>query len=207
LTDVVTRPAAGLARQDLAACHGQELADLIAPGVQLLWVAINPGLWSAAVQAHFAHPANRFWPALFQGRIIDRPIRVSTGMSASDRGYFTSLGMGITSLVSRATATPADLSAADLRAGRRRLATLVKRHEPRVVAVCGIVEYQIAAGRRDRIIPGIQRDAFGGAELWVVPNPSVTNNEVNIRDLAAAYRAAATSAGIVHSRRRASNSW
>lgn len=191
-----------LARQELAAYRGREVPDLIAPGLRLLWVAINPGLWSAAVQSHFAHPANRFWPALLEGRVIDHPIRVANGMSQSDRDYVTGLGMGITSLVPRATATPADLSAADLRAGRRELATRVQQHEPQVVAVCGIRAYELASGRRDRVVAGRQQERLGGAELWVVPNPSVANNEVNIRDLGAAYRAVATAAGIVDRRRR-----
>lgn len=177
------------------------MPDLVEPGLRLLWVVVCPGLWSVAVQAHFAHPANRFWPALFSGRVIDRPIRVSAGMAEQDRRYFTGLGMGIASLVPRAV-DGGELEPAELRAGRKRLAELVKVHEPQVVAICGFTAYQLARGRRDAVVPGRQEELIGGAEVWAVPNPSVANPHVSILELGAAYRAVAVAAGIVHRNRR-----
>ena len=50
------------------------MPDLVGPGLRLLFVGINPGLWTAATQTHFAHPGNRFYPALLAAGIIDRPI-------------------------------------------------------------------------------------------------------------------------------------
>jgi TDG/mug DNA glycosylase family protein len=178
------------------------LPDLVEPGLQLLWVAVSPGLWSVAVQAHFAHPANRFWPALHCGRVIERPIRVSTGMSEQDRRYFTGLGMGIASLVPRAT-DDGGLQPAELRAGRKRLAELVREHQPRTVAICGLTGYQLARGRRGAVAPGKQEELLEGAEVWAVPNPAVGNPHVSIMELGAAYRAVAVAAGIVRAGRRA----
>lgn len=186
--------------EELERHRGRTLPDLVQPGMRLLWVAISPGLWSVAVQAHFAHPANRFWPALHSGQIIDRPIRVSTGMTDQDCRYFTGLGMGIASLVPRATG-PGGLTPADLRAGRKRLTDLVKLHEPQVVAICGIAGYQLASGRRGAVAPGRQQERLQGAEIWAVPNPSVANPHVSILELGAAYRAVAVAAGIVHHQR------
>ena len=51
-------------RAELESFHGAKVDDLIGPGLRLLFVGINPGLWTAAVNAHFARPGNRFWPAL-----------------------------------------------------------------------------------------------------------------------------------------------
>jgi len=49
---------------ELAAAHGRTIDDVIATGLTVLFCGINPGLWSAAVNRHFARPGNRFWPAL-----------------------------------------------------------------------------------------------------------------------------------------------
>ncbi len=49
------------------------MPDLLpADGVplRLLFVGISPGLWTAATRTHFAHPANRFYPALLAAGVI-----------------------------------------------------------------------------------------------------------------------------------------
>ena len=43
-------------RAELEAFRGCEVDDLVGPGLKLLFVGINPGLWTAAVGTHFAHP-------------------------------------------------------------------------------------------------------------------------------------------------------
>jgi TDG/mug DNA glycosylase family protein len=182
-------------REELLAHHGETVPDLIGPDLRLLFVGINPGLWTAAVQAHFAHPANRFYPALLAGGLLDRPIRAADGMTEEDKAYFTGRGLGITNLVPHATARAAEVSVADLRTGRKRLTVLVEARRPRVVAVCGITAYRSAFGRR-WATPGKQPEPIGDAELWVVPNPSGLNAHENITSLGAAYRAAAIAAGL-----------
>ncbi len=46
-------------RAELAAFHGATVDDLIDDRVRLLFVGINPGLWTAAVNAHFARRAEQ----------------------------------------------------------------------------------------------------------------------------------------------------
>ena len=91
-------------RAELDSFRGAVVPDLVGDGLRLLFVGINPGLWTAAVQTHFARPGNRFYPALLAARIIDRPIDAGAGMSDDDRDYFRSRGIGITNVVRRATA-------------------------------------------------------------------------------------------------------
>ena len=43
---------------------GGELGPIVAPGLHMLFVGINPSLRSAEAGHHFARPGNRFWPAL-----------------------------------------------------------------------------------------------------------------------------------------------
>ncbi|MEO7103743.1 MAG: uracil-DNA glycosylase family protein [Gemmatimonadaceae bacterium] len=49
---------------DLRAAAGRRIPDLVVPGLTVLFCGINPWLYSAAAQHHFARPGNRFWPAL-----------------------------------------------------------------------------------------------------------------------------------------------
>ncbi len=91
-------------RDELLAFRDVEVPDLVGPGCRLLFVGINPGLWTAAVGAHFARPGNRFYPALYRAGIVDRLIDASRGMSDEDRDLLYARGIGITNVVARATA-------------------------------------------------------------------------------------------------------
>ena len=188
----------GFSRSELEAFRDATVDDLVGPGLRLLFVGINPGLWTAATQTHFAHPGNRFYPALRRAGIIDRVIDRGVGMDDDDRRYLVARGIGITNLVNRATARASELSAAELRAGGARLATFVAEHRPRVVAVAGVTAYRDAFGDR-RATLGPRREPLAGAALWIVPNPSGLNAHETIDTLAAAYRAPAVAAGIVTS--------
>lgn len=183
-------------RAELDAFRDAEVPDLVGEGVRLLFVGINPGLWTAAVQTHFAHPGNRFYPALLAAGIIERPIDPAAGMTEADRAYFVGRGLGITNLVRRATARADELSADELRAGGARLVEHVTRWQPAVVAVAGITAYRAAFGAR-HATAGRQPEPLSGAELWVVPNPSGLNAHETVPTLAAAYRAAAEAAGVI----------
>ncbi|MGO4255810.1 mismatch-specific DNA-glycosylase [Marmoricola sp. RAF53] len=183
-------------REQLDSFRDTEVPDLYGDDLRLLFVGINPGLWTAAVQTHFAHPANRFYPALLAAGIITRPISPSAGMTAEDREHFTGRGLGLTNLVRRATARADELSAAELREGGENLRAFVAEHRPAVVAIAGITAYRSAFGFRGAK-PGRQPEPFAGATLWVVPNPSGLNAHETAASLAAAYREPAVEAGIL----------
>jgi double-stranded uracil-DNA glycosylase len=186
----------GFSRAELEAFRDVEVPDLIGPGVKLLFVGINPGLWTAATSTHFAHPGNRFYPALRLAGIIERPIDRGVGMNDDDRAHLLERGIGITNLVARATAKASELSATELARGGQRLRALVADRGPAVVAVAGITAYRSAFGV-PRATAGRQPDPFEGAEMWVVPNPSGLNAHETVETLAAAYRAPALAAGII----------
>ena len=59
-------------RPDLAAAREKLLPDVLAPGLDVVFCGINPGLYSAATGHHFARPGNRFWPALHLGGFTPR---------------------------------------------------------------------------------------------------------------------------------------
>jgi TDG/mug DNA glycosylase family protein len=183
-------------RAELESFRGAAVPDLLGPDPRLLFVGINPGLWTAATQTHFAHPVNRFYPALLRAGIIDRRIDPSAGMTDDDRAYLVARGIGITNLVEHATARASELSNADLRAGATRLEALVARVRPRVVAVAGVTAYRVAFARPKATL-GRQPDSLVGAELWAVPNPSGLNAHETVDSLAVAYAEAARAAGVL----------
>ena len=176
-------------RAELAAFHGAAVDDLIDDRVRLLFVGINPGLWTAAVNAHFARRGNRFWPALHAAGVTPRLIDVSTGMSAEDRELVLGLGIGITNIVPTASARAEELSRDELRAGAAALEATVRHWKPRVLAVLGVTAYRQAFAR-PKAAKGRQDDPLGGAELWVLANPSGLNAHETIASLATSYRRA-----------------
>ena len=182
-------------RADLEGFVDATVPDLCGQDVRLVFVGINPGLWTAATQSHFAHPSNRFYPALRRAGIITRDIP-PTGMDHEDRRHLTDRGIAITNVVARATARASDLTTEELRAGGAALVERIARWRPRVAAVAGITAYRTAF-RRPSAQMGPQDEDLGGAELWVVPNPSGLNAHENVDSLADWYRQVAEAAGIV----------
>lgn len=111
-----------LTRDQLEAFHGRTLPDLLGePTTRLLFVGINPGLRTAAVQAHFAKRGNRFYPALFHAGIVDRLIDANDGYQPADLAHLKERGLGITNVVRTASARADELTSAQLLAGGREL--------------------------------------------------------------------------------------
>ena len=186
----------GFTRAQLESFRDGSVPDLAGPGLRLVFVGINPSLWTAGTGTHFSHPGNRFYPALRLAGIIDRDLDRAAGMTDDDRDYFLRRGLGITNLVNRATIRADELSPAELRAGSARLAAFVAEHHPRVLAVAGITAYRQAFGR-PKARSGEQPERLGDTRVWVVPNPSGLNAHETTATLAQAYAEPARAAGIL----------
>ncbi len=164
-------------KAEIQAARDKSVPDVIAPGLKVLFVGINPGLYTAAIGHHFGWPGNRFWPALFAGGFTPR-------LLSPDQEYeLLGLGLGITNLVNRATATADELSAEELRAGGRLLEEKVRHYRPGTVAVLGVGAYRRAFDR-PKAAAGPQPEKIAGAGLWVLPNPSGLNAHYQLADLA-----------------------
>ncbi|MFN2556026.1 MAG: G/U mismatch-specific DNA glycosylase [Nitriliruptorales bacterium] len=186
----------GFSREQLEAARDRTVPDLVGPDLRLLFIGINPGLWTAAAGAHFAHPGNRFYKALHAaGIILPESLDVSEGFTEVAVAALLDRGLGITNLVDRATARADELTTDELREGARRLVEKVGRWRPKVAAVVGITAYRTAFGRGDAAV-GRQEEDLAGAELWALPNPSGLNAHYRLIDLARLYREAAAAAGV-----------
>jgi TDG/mug DNA glycosylase family protein len=169
-------------RAELLAAADRRVADVIAPGLTVLFCGINPGLYTAWSGHHFAGPGNRFWPTLHAAGFTDRRLHPGEERELLARGY------GVTNVVARATATAAELAPAEYAAGGRALARKVGRYRPRVLAVLGVGAYR-AAFARPRAAVGEQPGRLAGARVWVLPNPSGLNANYQKADLARLFRA------------------
>jgi TDG/mug DNA glycosylase family protein len=152
----------------LLAAHNKRVPDIIAKDLKVLFVGINPGLYTAAIGRHFGRPGNRFWPALHNGGFTPRLF------SPFESDLLLDLQLGITNVVSRATARADELTNDEIRAGGKRLERKVKRWHPTVIAFLGIGPYRVVSGHKDAGV-GLQEGLFGGSHVWVLPNPSGLN--------------------------------
>ncbi|WP_181270400.1 mismatch-specific DNA-glycosylase [Brevibacterium sediminis] len=161
-------------------------------GLKMLIVGINPGLWTAAVNAPFARPGNRFWPSLHQAGLTDHQVDASCGLEPADELQLLSRGIGLTNLVGRATVRADELSRQELREGAAHLIERLADIRPRAVAIAGITAFRTGfqvpkarLGRQDTtLIDGWPADVA----LHVVPQPSGLNAHYQIPDLARIWR-------------------
>lgn len=153
------------------------MPDLIAPGLHVLFCGINPSLYSAVVGFHFARPGNRFWPTMHAAGFTPRRLL------PSEQHALLALGVGITNVVDRATATADQLDGSELTEGGRKLERKVKRYRPAFLAVLGMGAYRTAFGRPKAKL-GLQQEMLGDTRLWVLPNPSGLNANYQLPDLA-----------------------
>ena len=155
-------------KAQILAARDKFIPDLVAQDLIVLFVGINPGLYTAAIGHHFGRPGNRFWPALHQGGFTPRLF------SPFESSLLLDLKFGITNVVKRATARADELTDDELRAGGRRLEAKVRRWQPTVAAFVGIHPYRVVSGVKDARV-GLQKPLFGGSRAWVLPNPSGLN--------------------------------
>src|ERR1700754_305389 len=104
------RPTAAQVRDARDRAIGDVLPPAGAP-LRVLFCGINPGLYSGATGHHFARPGNRFWPALHGAGLTPRVLH------PSEEQELLKYGVGLTKVVHRATATAAELTEEEVRAG------------------------------------------------------------------------------------------
>lgn len=186
----------GFTRAELERFRDATIPDLLPPHPRLVFVGINPGLWTAATGTPFAHPGNRFYPALVAAGILPRLPDFTRTLSEEDRRMIEDAGIGITNLVDRATARADELTLPELRAGAEALENRIRELAPQAVAVVGITAYRQAFAR-PRASVGEQQKRIGGCRTWVLPNPSGLNAHDTVATLAAAYAEPARAAGVI----------
>ena len=71
------------AQGEPAATSLRPLPDELRPGLDLVFVGINPGIASATRGHHYAGPGNHFWPLLYEAGFV--PERLTVAMDTIER--------------------------------------------------------------------------------------------------------------------------
>ncbi|HKX17215.1 MAG TPA: mismatch-specific DNA-glycosylase [bacterium] len=165
------------------------LPDYLAPGLQVVFVGINPGLYSVERGHYFARSTSRFWPA-FSRSVLSAPIRKALHLSVLDPEQDAALlrfGIGFTDVVKVPSRNAAGVSPALFREWAPRLRRRLETHRPGVACFHGLTGFrpfvQFALGGDPKTaVLGPQRLTVGRTRLFVAPNPSPANAHFTVED-------------------------
>ena len=162
------------------------LPDYLSPGLDIVLVGLNPGLYSVEVGHYFASPRNRFWKAVNLSGLLREPL------DAGRDAELPSQGIGLTDVVKRPTRGASDLRAADFRRWAPVLTEKLLRYRPRIACFHGAVAYRsylrYACGAAETLQLGLQTRRIGPSLVFLVPNPSPANAAYSLEDLVDWYR-------------------
>lgn len=153
----------------------RELPDYLRPGLEVVFVGINPGLVSAARGHYFANPRNPFWRLLHESGLTPVELR------PEDDRRMPELDYGLTDIVKRPSRRAADLAPSEFREGRRALEAKLLAAAPRVVCFNGraaFVGFFGPAGARAPL--GRQTVRVGTSRVFLVPSTSPANARVSL---------------------------
>jgi TDG/mug DNA glycosylase family protein len=164
------------------------LPDYLKTGLNLVFIGINPGLYSVERGHYFARVTSRFWPAFSASRLSQR---VRNGLKTDvlrpeHDAELLRFGIGLTDVVKRPSANAAGLRPRDFEEWGPRLMKKLKSYAPGVACFHGVTAYRpflriaLRSGRQPGLGP--QREVIGITRVFVVPNPSPANAHFTVRD-------------------------
>lgn len=170
-----------------------DVPDILAPGLDIVFVGINPGRASALARAHFANPRNDFWRLLADAGLTPRLY------APTQQGLLPTIGLGITNAAYRTTPGSGDLRRGDFAGSAARLEAIAHDLRPRVLAFVGKEAYRGPFGVR----PGHgllarrlgEAPGFAGSALFVLPSTSPANAAVPYAERLRWFRALAALVG------------
>jgi TDG/mug DNA glycosylase family protein len=157
------------------------LPDILSTGLDVVFCGINPGMRSAAVGYHFANRSNRFW------RVIHLSGFTSKQLQPEEARMLLDYGCGLTSAVERPTVGASELGKRDFIEAHPKFERKIQRYRPRYLAFLGKPACSVFLDQRN-ISWGRQSIRFGGAAVWVLPNPSGLNFAFTLEMLTTAYK-------------------
>ena len=158
-----------------------QLVDLLAENLDVLFFGINPALSAAQAGHHFSNRNNRFWRTLHLAGFTPHQIQPEEDHTLLHHRC------GLTAAVERPTVKASDLTLNEFRAAAESLEGKVRHYRPRILAFLGKPAFAAIFNKRS-VAWGRQEVRFGGAEVWVLPNPSGLNRAFTLDALVSAYR-------------------
>jgi double-stranded uracil-DNA glycosylase len=169
------------------------LPDYLVPDLNLVFIGINPGLYSVERGHYFARKTSRFWPA-FSASKLSKQMRTSLGTTTLLPEHDVELnrfGFGVTDVVKRPSANAGELDSSEFVEWAPRLVMKIERFRPRVACFHGLMAFRpflryALSGKRSPIL-GPQLETIGKTRVFVVPNPSPANAHFTVNDQAEWY--------------------
>src|SRR5688572_27248761 len=109
------------------------LPDHLKTGLKLIFIGINPGIYSAQVGHYYARPGNLFWWALSNSGLVPRPF------APQDDAKLLELGIGLTDVVKRPTHSSGELRQNEFDAGAKELSAKIERFSPGAASFVGLL--------------------------------------------------------------------
>lgn len=147
-----------------------DVPDVLAPGLRVVFVGINPGRVSAAARAHFANPRNDFWRLLHAAGLTSRLYEPREQFALLEER------IGVTNAAYRTTPGSGDLRRADFAGSAERLERIAGELKPAWLAFVGKEAFRGTFGTRPDL--GVQERMLGETELFVLPSTSPANAAV-----------------------------
>jgi len=145
--------------------RGEKLPDVLVPGLDVVFVGTAPSRRSAALGAYYAHPGNRFWPALFETGITPRLYQ------PHEYAELIHLGIGFTDMAKRASGMDHEIDPALFEV--ERFEKEILRCRPGAVAFTSKKAASVWMGvPTGRILHGHQPRRPGFPEVFVLSSPS-----------------------------------
>jgi TDG/mug DNA glycosylase family protein len=160
--------------------QGETLPDYLREGLDIVFVGLNPGLYSAQVGHYFARKQNRFWPALSASGLVPEPV------GPEDDTRLLEWGIGLTDIVKRPTRGIHELTPTEFRRGAKTLREKILRCKPRIVCFVGLTGYRVCCAGDGG--PGMRGERFGEARVFVIPSTSPRNAHYSLEAIVAALR-------------------
>ena len=149
----------------------ETLPDLLRPGLDLVFVGINPANRSARVGHYYKHLRNEFWRWLSASPLVDRELGPEDDHDLPER-----YGIGLTDVVKRVETDSTKVCRDEQEKARSEFQQRIVDAAPRVVCFNGAVAFKAVFGQkawRSRSW-GRQNVHLAGAEVWVMPSSSGT---------------------------------
>jgi TDG/mug DNA glycosylase family protein len=143
---------------------------VLAAGLRVVFVGINPGRFSDAAQAHFANPRNDFWRLLHAAGFTSRLYEPHEQFALLEEG------IGVTNAAYRTTPGSGDLRRSDFAGSAERLEGIARDLRPGWLAFVGKEAYRGAFNERPEL--GLQERKLGDTQLFVLPSTSPANAAV-----------------------------
>ena len=176
----------------------ETLPDLLRPGLDIVFVGINPSVYSVERGHYFARRTNRFWPC-FSRSVLSAAARAALGVAQLAPEHDSAVldhGFGFTDVVKRATANVRGLAPGELAAAVPLLVAKMERYQPRIACFHGVTGYErvhetLPGAPPTRPSLGKQAAQLGRTRIFLVPNPSPANAHFTPADQTGWYDALA----------------